>query len=165
MPPEIFAIPTFLTPLTATLVHIGPLHLTLNMVLLLVVGRLTEMALGPRLTILLYVVGAYAAALAQWLPDPGSVTPMAGASGAVSALIGASAMLFGRSRARAIGPIPEPVVRGVWLTAAWAAVNWGIAVALGGPDFQLAWMAHIGGFIAGVALAPFLLLWRMKRPA
>ena len=153
LPPELWTVPAVLTPLSATLIHAGILHLAVNMVMLGYVGRLTEDALGTRNLVLLYLVGAYAAAAAQALPDMQSTVSMVGASGAISALVGASAMLYGKSRARAIGPIPERVVHAAWLAVAWAAINWGMAVAFESGDSHLAWLAHVGGFLAGAALA------------
>ena len=64
------AVPAFLTPLTATLVHCGLLHLGFNMLMLVWCGRQVERVLGRTGLIVLYLVGAYAAAGAQWLADP-----------------------------------------------------------------------------------------------
>lgn len=157
------AVPTLLTPLSSAFVHAGLLHLASNWLILGFTGRETERAIGPRGLAILYLVGAYAAAFAQWLPDPQSVTPMVGASGAVSALFGAYAMLYGRSRAVAIGPIPARAVNALWLAAAWIAVNLLGAFALSLEGVALAAAAHIGGFLAGLALAVPLLRWRRRR--
>jgi membrane associated rhomboid family serine protease len=88
------AAPTFLTPLTATLVHAGPYHLGLNLLMLVFCGAQVERVLGRTELVVLYVVGAYASALAQWAIAPASVTPMVGASGAISAVLGAYALSF-----------------------------------------------------------------------
>jgi membrane associated rhomboid family serine protease len=157
------AIPAFLTPLSSAFVHAGMLHLFSNLLILGFTGRETERAIGRRGLMLLYVVGAYAAAFAQWLPDPMSVTPMVGASGAASAVVGAYALLYGRSRAIAIGPVPAIVVTALWLAAAWIGVNLLGAFALKLAGIALAAAAHIGGFIAGLALAWPLLKWRRRR--
>ncbi|MGH6729685.1 MAG: rhomboid family intramembrane serine protease, partial [Sphingomicrobium sp.] len=92
------AIPAFLTPLSSTLVHAGLIHLLFNLLLLLWCGSAVERVLGRANLLLIYIVGAYAAAIAQWAVDPLSFTPMIGASGAVSAVIGAFALSFGRAR-------------------------------------------------------------------
>jgi membrane associated rhomboid family serine protease len=157
------AIPTLLTPLSSAFVHAGPLHLISNLLILGFTGRETERAIGRRGLVILYVLGAYAAAFAQWLPDPMSVTPMVGASGAASAVFGAYALLYGRSRAMAIGPVPALAVTALWLAAAWIGVNLLGAFALSLAGVALAAAAHVGGFIAGLALAWPLLRWRRRR--
>ncbi|MDV3456715.1 rhomboid family intramembrane serine protease [Sphingomonas sp. HF-S4] len=160
---DYLAVPALLTPLSCTLLHAGLLHLAMNMLMLGFTGRETERAVGPWGVLVLYVVGAYAAAFAQWLPDPQSVTPMIGASGAASAVVGAYSLLFGRSRAQAIGPIPAQVVHVAWLAVAWTVVNLMIAYAFLGAGVAVAAAAHIGGFFAGLALARPLLMWRWRR--
>lgn len=165
------AVPALLTPLTATLLHGSWMHLIFNLLTLLYCGRQVEMVLGGRLWLLLYAVGAYAAALGQWAFDPGLIVPMIGASGAISALIGAYALLFGRREVRAIGPIPSSVVRMVWLGAGWTALQLMVGVAtengvqgLGvGNASGIAIGAHIGGFLAGMLLTRPLLRWRFGR--
>ena len=92
------AVPALLTPLSSTLVHGGLLHLVFNMLMLVWCGTAIERALGPSALLLLYGVGAYTAAIAQWLTDPGSMVPVIGASGAVSAVIGAYALSFGEPK-------------------------------------------------------------------
>lgn len=159
------AIPTWLTPLSATLVHGGLLHLCSNLLILVFTGRACETYLGPRNIVILYVVGAYAAALGQWLADPMAMTPVVGASGAVSALFGAYALLFSQARAIRIGPVPASIVRAAWLGAAWVGVNLLMGYALRLEGIAVAIAAHIGGFLAGLALARPMLRWRRGRAA
>jgi membrane associated rhomboid family serine protease len=154
--------PVLLTPLTATLVHGGVLHLVMNLVLLVYTGMQVERAVGARGIVALYGIGAYAAALALWLPDPQSLTPMIGASGAAAAILGGYATLFGRSRARAIGPVPARVVNAVWLAIAWSVLNILIAAVAATSGLGIAAAAHIGGFIAGLALIYPLVAWRWR---
>ena len=154
--------PVILTPLTATLIHGGIFHLVMNLIMLVYTGAATERAVGARGIAVLYVVGAYAAALAQWLPDPQSVAPMIGASGAASAVLGAYAMLYGRGRARNVGPVPARLVQAVWLAVAWAVLNLLIAAVAVRSGLNLAAAAHIGGFIAGLVLVRPLLAWRWR---
>ena len=156
------AIPVALTPLSATLLHAGPGHLLFNLVTFVFAGALVERALGGWGLAILYVVGAYAAAFGQWLPDPQSSVPMIGASGAISAVVGAYALLYGRGRARAIGPIPAVAVHAAWLAAAWIGIQLLVgAVGFGGGRVAIG--AHVGGFLAGLALARPLLAWRYRR--
>lgn len=151
-------VPAILTPLSATLLHSGLLHLGMNLLMLIWCGRFTEVALGQRGIVLLYLVGAYAAAAAQFAIDPTSLMPMVGASGAISAVVGAFALLYNQNRVRAIGPIPAAAVKILWLAAAWIGVQ-----ALFGliyPNIAIA--AHVGGFIAGLLLARPLLRWHYR---
>lgn len=157
------AVPVWFTPLSCALIHAGVLHLGMNMVMLGFTGQHVERALGPKGIAILYVVGAYAAAIAQWLPDPDSIVPMVGASGAASAVVGAYSLLFGRSRAKALGPIPAQAIHVLWLAAAWTAINLAIGYAFLATGVAVAAAAHVGGFIAGLLLARPLLLWRWRR--
>jgi membrane associated rhomboid family serine protease len=154
-------VPALLTPLSATLVHGGTGHLVFNLIMLVYCGRLLERTLGPAAIAILYGVGAYAAAAAQWAFDPASAAPMIGASGAISAIVGAYALLYGERRAKAIGPIPAGVVHVMWLAAGWIGLQLLIGAA-GMAGMTVAIGAHIGGFVAGLALARPLLLWRYR---
>ncbi len=154
-------VPALLTPLSSALLHGGFLHLAFNLLMFVFCGRFVESVIGGVPSLILYVAGAYAAALAQWAVGPGSVVPMIGASGAISATVGAYAVFFSRSQVRGIGPFSPFVVRVVWLAAGWVFIQSliGLAGVAGG---QVAIAAHIGGFIAGLALARPLLLWRYR---
>lgn len=153
-------LPFIVTPLSSAFLHAGVLHLLLNMVILIFVGRQLEGPLGSSATAFLLVAGAYAGALAQWMSDPGSLVVLIGASGAISALIAVYALIFSRSKTAAIGPIPGHWVRALWLAAAWIGLQMLIGVA-GGVGFgDVAIWAHIGGFLAGLLLARPLLRWR-----
>lgn len=156
-----FAVPALLTPLSATLIHGGVAHLTLNLVMLVYCGMVAERALGIVGIVILYVAGAYAAALGHWAFEPGSAMPMIGASGAISAVVGAYALLFGERRTRALGPLSAGFVHVAWLAAAWIGIQLLIGVA-GMAGGAIAIGAHIGGFLAGLALARPLLLWRYR---
>lgn len=156
------AIPWWLTPLTATLIHAGFLHLGLNLVMLVYCGQQAERAVDARGIVILYIVGAYAAAAGQWLQDPQSPVPMVGASGAISALIAAYALLYGTRRAKALGPFPAGAVHVAWLAAAWIGIQLMIGIAGLGGTTRIAIGAHIGGFIAGLLLARPLLAWRYR---
>lgn len=157
---QIYLLPVLATPVSATLIHGGLLHLLFNGIMLVYCGRQVERALGGVGLIALYLIGAYVAAAGQWLADPASTVPMIGASGAVSAIVGAYALLFSERRARAIGPASAGVVHVAWLAAGWIGVQLLIGATDG--DQPVAIAAHIGGFLAGLALARPLLLWRWR---
>lgn len=153
-------VPFVLTPLTSALLHGGVLHIVFNVIVLLFIGRQLEAPLGSKAMAVLLLVGAYGGALAQFLADPQSAVPMIGASGAISALIAVYALIFSRSQASAIGPIPGHWVRALWLAAAWIGLQLLIGLAGGGGFGAIAIWAHVGGFLAGLLLARPLLRWR-----
>ncbi|HKX91833.1 MAG TPA: rhomboid family intramembrane serine protease [Sphingomicrobium sp.] len=156
------AAPALLTPLTATLVHSGILHLVFNLLVFLWCGAAVERALGRFGLLLLYAVGAYAAAIGQWLTDPMGIVPMVGASGAVSAVIGAFSLTFGRARMITRSARVNRWINIAWLLAAWVALQMMIGWAAGTGGLMLATAAHVGGFLAGLLMQRPLLLWRFR---
>ena len=153
-------VPFILTPLTSALLHGGVLHIVFNVIVLLFIGRQLEAPLGAKAMAVVLLAGAYGGALAQFLSDPQSAVPMIGASGAISALIAVYALIFSRSQAPAIGPIPGHWVRALWLAAAWIGLQLLLGFAGGGGFGAVAIWAHVGGFLAGLLLARPLLRWR-----
>ena len=156
------AVPFALTPLTATLLHGGLAHLGFNLLMLVYCGRQVESVLGGLRLLILYVLGAYGAALGQYLVDPASSAPMIGASGAISAVIGTYALMFGRNQVKRVGPVPALVVRALWLAGAWLVLQWGVGFMSGGTATPIAVAAHVGGFLTGLILMYPLLEWRYR---
>lgn len=156
------AVPAILTPLTSTIVHSGLLHLAFNLLIFVWCGSAVERALGKTSLVFLYVVGAYAAAIAQWLSSPLGTIPVIGASGAISAVIGAFALSFGRARMITRSPRVNRWINIIWLLAAWVVLQAMMGFLAGGQGYLLATPAHIGGFIAGLLLQRPLLLWRYR---
>jgi membrane associated rhomboid family serine protease len=157
------AVPVFLTPLTATLVHSNLVHLGFNMLILLWCGSQVERVVGWAGLIILYVVGAYAAAAAQWALDPLASVPVIGASGAISAIIGAYALSFGRARAFTNNLRVNRWINVVWLMIAWAVLQAMMGWLGNQQGYLLATPAHVGGFAAGLLLQRPLLLWRYRK--
>lgn len=157
-----FIVPAWLTPITATLAHGGWAHLGFNMLMLVYCGQAVEKVLGPAALAVLYLVGAYVAAMGQYVVDPGSPVPMIGASGAISAVLAVYALLFGRNEVKRFGPIPSHWMRALWLAVAWTAVQWLVGVATSGSGSGIATAAHVGGFLAGLTMARPLLAWRYR---
>lgn len=154
------ALPVWITPLSATLVHAGILHLGFNMLMLGYCGRFVQYALGPGAMLLVYIVSAYVAAAFQYLAEPTAIAPMVGASGAISGLVGAYALLFSRRRSTtAIGYW----LNVLWLAAGWIFVQLLVGFASAGAHMSIAIAAHIGGFLAGLLLARPLLRWRYRK--
>lgn len=147
--------------LTSMFLHGGWFHLLSNMWFLWVFGDNVEDRMGHGRFLLFYLLGGVAAALAQGLFMPSSFTPMIGASGAVSAVLGAYYVLFPRAYVVSvvlfIFPLfltfPAAVYLGYW---ALLQLLQGL---LGLPG--VAWWAHLGGFLFGALLAPrFARRWR-----
>jgi len=157
------AAPVWLTPLTATLVHSNLIHLGFNLLILVWCGAQVERVLGAVGLVVLYLVGAYAAAAAQWAVAPMAAVPMIGASGAISAIMGAYALSFGRAKPFTNNLRVNRLINVVWLLVAWtvlqAMTGW-----LGNQQgYLLATPAHVGGFAAGLLLQRPLLLWRYRK--
>ena len=157
-------VPFWLTPLTAAFLHVNFLHLAFNLLMLVFCGRPVESVLGPVGIAILYLVGAYAAAGAQYALDPTAAIPMIGASGAISAVLGAYAMLFGRNKVKIGNPTLALWLNALWLMAAWVILNAAVAfaVSMSLVGIQLAAGAHVGGFLVGILLAYPLLLLRYR---
>ena len=159
----LYAVPTFLTPLSATLAHASLVHLGFNLLVFLWCGAQVERVLGKSGLIMLYIAGAYASALLQWVASPTSSVPMIGASGAISAVIGAFALSFGRAKA-----FTSNLRINRWINVAWLMVSWVILQVMmgwlaGGQGYLLATPAHIGGFAAGLLLQRPLLLFHYRK--
>jgi membrane associated rhomboid family serine protease len=158
-------VPAPLTFLSHIFLHGGPVHLAMNMVFLAWVGRQVELFAGTWRFLLLFLAGGIAGGLMQMIFTPGSIVPVIGASGAISAVFAAYALLFARSGeepASIFGfQISGETVRALRFAALWVGLQLLTAVAFNTPGQSgIAIWAHIGGFLAGLLLGPIL-----KRPA
>ncbi len=146
--------PIFLTLLTSLFMHGGWLHIAGNMLFLWIFGDNVEHRIGHVLFIGFYLVAGIVASFAQILVDPGSVIPTLGASGAISGVLGAYLVMFPTNRVTVLFlrfPMRVPALVAIGLWAVFQFVNGIGAFAVteetaGG----VAYMAHIGGFAAGV---------------
>ncbi len=152
-------VPATLTVFTSMFLHGGLMHLIGNMLYLWIFGNNVEDAMGHTRFVVFYLLCGIAAVYAQALPDPDSTVPMIGASGAISGVLGAYLMLF--PHARVLVGIPVGfILHTVYLKAGWVLGFWFVFQVLNSmlaPAGQggVAWGAHIGGFVAGMALVPF----------
>jgi membrane associated rhomboid family serine protease len=146
--------PIWLTLLTSMFMHGGWLHLGGNMLFLWIFGDNVEHRIGHLWYLLFYVATGIVASLAQVYINPDSVIPTLGASGAISGVLGAYLILFPTNRVtvfafRFLTQVPAIVAIGLW--AVFQFINGIGAIAVteetGGG---VAYMAHIGGFVAGV---------------
>ncbi len=158
-------VPFWLAPLTSAFIHFNFIHLAFNMIMLVFCGRPTETVLGAPGMAILYLFGAYAAAAAHYVVDPAAIEPMIGASGAISAVLGAYAILFGKNKVRVANPRVALWLNALWLMVAWVVLNLIVGMTFrqfSGGAMQVAVAAHIGGFAIGLLLANPLLLLRYR---
>ena len=152
--PQFAILPSEMTALTSIFLHGGAWHLIGNMLFLYIFGDNIEDACGHWRFVAFFLATGFAASLAHGFAAAGSDVPLVGASGAISGILGAYLLLRPTARITALLPFFVPVRLPVW---AWIS-GWFIyqTVASGGLIGQenVAYMAHIGGFIAGLALFP-----------
>ncbi|MFP5505186.1 MAG: rhomboid family intramembrane serine protease [Gammaproteobacteria bacterium] len=144
---------------TSMFLHGGWMHLIGNMLYLWIFGNNIEDAMGHVRFILFYLLCGVAAALAQALPDPQSQIPMIGASGAISGVLGAYLLLFPHARVLVAIPIGFYLhttrIKAGWVLGFWFVLQLvNTAASAGQEGGGVAWGAHLGGFVAGMALLP-----------
>lgn len=158
------SLPVYFNFLSSMFMHGSIMHIFGNMLFLLVFGDNLENLIGHIRYAIFYVLCGIAAAIAQIATDTGSIIPMLGASGAVSGVLGGYVLLFPRREVRAIvfnflTTVPAFVAIGIWI-AYQLILGFLTPAGTGG----VAYAAHIGGFIAGVALIwPFSIGKRKSR--
>ncbi len=159
LPPELVLVPAWATVVTSMFMHGGFLHLGGNMLYLWIFGDNIEDSMGHARYALFYLLCGTAAALAQGFVDPSSEAPMIGASGAISGVLGAYILLHPGANVRVfiflgiifwIAHVPAWIVLGVWF-----AMQLFSAAAPAAGEAGVAFWAHIGGFISGLALITF----------
>ena len=152
--------PAMLGVLTSIFLHGGWLHLLGNMLFLWIFGNNIEDRFGHLPFLAFYAAGGIAAALAQVAIDPSSTVPLIGASGAIAAVLGAYFVFYPGARITSLVflgffyqvlNVPAIVVLGYWfvLQLIDGFASLGADTAQGGVAF----FAHIGGFVAGMAVA------------
>ena len=108
LPPELQYVPPTATLFTSMFLHGGWMHLIGNMLYLWIFGNNVEDAMGHTRFIVFYLLCGVAAAMAQGIPNPESVIPMVGASGAISGVLGAYLLLH--PKARVLVAIPLGII-------------------------------------------------------
>ena len=147
------------TIFSAMFMHGGWMHLFGNMLFLWIFGDNVEDRLGPIKFLIFYLLAGIAATFAQYVYSPESGIPNVGASGAIAGVLGAYILMFPQSRVnvllgRQVVAMPAFVVLGLWIVFQLISGVGTIAYTdesanVGG----IAYMAHIGGFVAGLAMA------------
>ncbi len=143
-------IPWPLTLITSAFLHGGLFHLAGNMLYLWIFGNNIEDALGHVKFIVFYLVGGVLAGLAHVATNPASPLPMIGASGAIAAVLGAYLVLYPRANV-VIMVFLFFIVQLVKVPAVVVLMVWFFLQIVGGGE-GVAWMAHVGGFVAGMLL-------------
>ena len=145
--------PIYLTLLTSMFMHASWMHIIGNMVYLWIFGDNIEDRLGHAKFLTFYLICGLAASMAHILFSPDSVIPSLGASGAIAGVLGSYLMLFPRKNVRVL------VARSIVNMPAWAVLGLWIGLQIfsqigvsGGQSSGVAYLAHIGGFFAGVIL-------------
>ncbi len=145
---------------TSMFLHVNLIHLVGNLIYLWIFGNNIEERFGRLGFLLFYLVGGVAAAAAQIAIDPASTIPMIGASGAISAVLGAYLILFPGARILSLVflgffyqliEVPAIIVLGFWF--ALQLIDGIGSLGLAGAEGGVAFFAHIGGFVAGVVVA------------
>ena len=160
---------TFLSPITSMFIHGGIAHLLGNMWFVWIFGDNVESALGHVRYLIFYFLCGIGAAVAQTSMNLHSTIPMIGASGAVSGILAAYMIRYPKARVHVFMflfiffttiRVPAFVVIGIWffeqLTNGFGTIGLDIS---GG----VAWFAHIGGFILGIALIKLHPLIRIEK--
>jgi len=167
--------PIYLTLVTSMFLHANLVHIAGNMLFLFVFGRNVERAMGPFLFLFFYLLVGVAAGMTHVFVASDAVTPYLGASGAVSGIMGAYFFLFPFSWVKVwLGPcaadLPTILVLGGWVFLQY--MDSLEAVQAGELTVGIAYWAHVGGFVAGIAfvltmlttLKVMALLFRRRPP-
>jgi membrane associated rhomboid family serine protease len=159
------------TLVTSQFLHAGFAHIAGNMLYLFIFGPAVEQRMGPIRYLCFYLLGGIIAALAMVAMGPESRVPVIGASGAIAGVLGAYLVLYPGGRILTIWPffgflrlieVPALLYLLIWFAVQLYS---GIASGAAGPLVGgVAWWAHVGGFLFGVATAP-LLARRPRRSA
>lgn len=149
----------WLTLVTSMFLHGGLLHLLGNMLFLWIFGATVEDSMGRLRYLLFYLLGGLAAIGLQVAVDPSSTVPTIGASGAIAAVLGGYILLYPRARVVSIVflillftviEFPAWLLLGLWFAeqAVVGATSLGDVAGEGGG---IAYFAHVGGFLFGLA--------------
>lgn len=157
----------FPTLFTSMFMHAGWLHLTGNMLYLWIFGDNVEDRLGKIKYIFLYILSGIAATCAQYVFSPHSNLPNVGASGAIAGVLGAYVLFFPGQKinvlfGRSVVAMQAIIVIGFWFFLQFIS---GVGSLYSAEDTGgVAYMAHIGGFIAGLAVALIFRFTERKEP-
>jgi membrane associated rhomboid family serine protease len=166
--------PWWVTVLSSMFMHGGLLHIGFNMLFLWIFGNNIEDAMGRARFLLFYLLAGIVAVYAQALLDTGATIPTIGASGAVAGVLGAYALLLPRARVltlvfiiffATLVEIPAFVMLGIWFALQFLPAVGQVATPEIAGEGGVAYFAHVGGFIFGLALVKLFVRRLTPRPA
>lgn len=150
------------TLITHMFLHAGWLHFLLNMWMLWIFGDNVEDVMGPVRFLMFYLLCGLGAILAHLFFNLDSTLPVVGASGAIAGVMGAYLLLYPHARVVTFVPIfflpfffevPAVIFLGIWFLI--QIISGLFFLAIQGLGGGIAWWAHIGGFVIGMALIKF----------
>ena len=163
--------PWWVTLLTSMFMHGGILHIAFNMLFLWVFGNNIEDAMGRLRFIAFYLLAGIVAIYAQSLFSADSIVPQIGASGAVAGVLGGYALLHPRAQVLTlifivffvtIVEIPAMIMLGIWFVLQFIPAVADVTAV--GDEGGVAYLAHVGGFIFGLALVKLFAHRRQEEP-
>lgn len=167
--------PWWVTVFTSMFMHGGILHIAGNMLFLWVFGNNIEDSMGRPRFILFYLLAGIIAVYAQALLDTGATEPTIGASGAVSGVLGGYALLHPQARVLTLVfiiffvtliEIPAMILLGIWFVLQFLPAVGQLATPdVGAEAGGIAYFAHVGGFIFGLALIKLFATRRQAEPS
>jgi membrane associated rhomboid family serine protease len=160
--------PVYLTIFSAMFMHGDLMHLGGNMLYLWIFGDNVEHRFGGLKFLAFYLVSGIVATFAQVATNPQGLLPNLGASGAISGILGAYLVLFPRNKVNAIFffrlvSVPAVLVLGMWGLMQFVS-GAGTLSATGEETGGVAYAAHIGGFVAGLAMGLFARVTMKSEP-
>ena len=165
--------PWWLTLLTSMFMHGGILHIAFNMLFLWVFGNNIEDSMGRPRFVAFYLLAGLVAIYAQSLFSADSVVPQIGASGAVAGVLGGYALLHPHARVLTlvfiiffvtIIEIPAMIMLGIWFVLQFIPAVADVATPAVGGEGGVADLAHVGGFIFGLAAIKLFANRRQEEP-
>ena len=152
-------IPEPFTLITYQFLHAGWMHLMSNMLFLWVFADNIEDAFGHVAFAMLYLLCGIMGGLAHVVMAPGSLAPLVGASGAVSGVLGAYLMLYPKARVWILLFMRLPLrIGALWVLGGWFLLQLVSLLMTQDGEVGVAWWAHIGGFLSGLAIT-----WAIRR--
>jgi membrane associated rhomboid family serine protease len=166
LPPAI-PYPYWVTLMTSMFLHGGWGHLGGNMLFLWIFGDNVDHRVGHVRFLAFYLVCGVAAGLAHIVFNSGSIVPTVGASGAISGVLGGYLVMFPRNRVYVmtyggVATVPAIMMLGLWIVLQF--INGFGSVADTPETGGVAYLAHIGGFVAGMILAPLMAMMSGRSP-
>ncbi len=148
--------PAYATVVTSMFLHGGWVHLLGNMLYLWIFGDNVEDLMGHGGYLIFYLLVGIIATVSHVFVNPDSTAPLIGASGAIAGVLGAYLVLFPRARILSLVPLGiffwTVKVPALFFLPLWFVMQFLTGLASIGHEVPVAWVAHIGGFIAGLIL-------------